>query len=288
MFIFLKALFKHFLDSDTFQKGAALAYYVAFSFLPAAVVLISLAGLLYGQQAASGEIYDQLSTTLGPEAAKQIQGIIARQHVNHSSTLTGILGFATLVLSASGLFSQVHNAFNNIWGLKEKPRSGILKYLTKHLTAFAVLAGSFFLVLISTAANAFLIRHSNYLLSNQQEWYLYEHILSLTIFTLAFSLIFRLIGDAKVHWKVALLSGLFTSFLFLLGKTGIGLYIGKSHVSSTFGAASSLALLMLWVYYLSQIIFLGASFVKVLADKLHLPIVPNADAVQVEQRELEA
>ncbi|WP_420602839.1 YihY/virulence factor BrkB family protein [Flagellimonas sp.] len=286
MFKFFKEVFIHFFNSNTFQKGAALAYYAVFSIFPIIIVLISVLGMVFGKQAVAGEIFGQLKDVLGNDAALQIQDMIKNQHIQHNSVWTTIIGFVTLALSASGMLNQIHNAFNAIWGIKAKPKSSILRYFTKHLASFAVLISLFFILLTSTLANSFLVKHNANLHPDYKFSLLYEHLTSFVIVSLMFAVMFRFLGDTKVHWKPALLSGLFTGLLFVLGKIGIGMYLGKAHLSTTFGSASVLALIMLWVYYTSQIIFLGASFVKILSDKMNYQILPNKNAIRIEHIEV--
>lgn len=287
MLNFFKEIFNHFFDSNTFQKGASLAYYAVFSLLPMIMILTSLLGLFFGKQAVSGEIYTQLKSLLGHEASLQIQEIVKNQRTNHNSIITSILGFLTLAISASGMFTQIHSSFNSMWNLKSKPKSSILNYLTKHIASFSILVTLFFIILISTTVSSFLAKYSSDLQNNYTIIYLNEHFISFLAIGLVFTIMFRFLGDAKVHWKAALAGGLFTSILFLFGKIGIGIYIGHSHVTTTFGSASVLALIMLWVYYTSQIIFLGASFVKVISDRMGCEILPNSNAVKIENREVE-
>lgn len=286
MLTFLKAVFNHFLNSNTFQKGAALAYYAVFSIFPIIIIVISILGLVFGKQAVSGEIFTQLKDGLGSDAAHQIQDLIKQQHTNHNSVLTSIIGFATLLLSASGMFSQIHNAFNNIWNLKAKPKNSLIRYFTKHLSSFVLLMVLFLVLIVSTSANAFLVHHAVHLHNDYKLAFIYEHLSSLLVIALLFAIMFKFLGDAKVHWKPAIISGVFTAVLFTLGKIGIAMLIGRSHLSTTFGSASILALIMLWVYYTSQIIFLGASFLKVLSDQMQLPIEPDDNAVKIVHQEV--
>ena len=286
MVTLFKAIFGHFFNSNTFQKGAALAYYAVFSIFPIIIISISILGIVFGKQAVSGELFHQLKDILGNEGAQQIQNIIKSQHVNHNSILTTIFGFITLLLSASGMFNQIHNAFNNIWNIKAKPKNNIIRYFTKHLASFALLMILILILIISTSTNAFLIKHANYLHSDYKLSFLYEHISSFLIVSILFAIMFKFLGDAKVYWKPALLSGVFTALLFLLGKIGIAMVIGRSHLSTTFGSASILALVMLWVYYTSQIIFLGASFLLIISDRMKLQIQPSRNAVRLIQHEI--
>lgn len=286
MLQFFKKVLNHFLNSSTFQKGASLAYYAVFSLLPMIVIITSLLGIFFGKQAVSGEIFEQLRGTLGNDAANQIQEIIKNQHVNHNNILTTVLGFLTLALSASGMFSQVHSSFNSLWNLKAKPKSSLLNYFRKHFLSFLILISLFFIMLLSTTVQAFLIKHKASLHTSINFAHLYEHSISFTVLTLVFMIMFKFLGDAIIHWKVAFFGGFFTSILFILGKIVITKYIAHSHISSTFGSASVLALLMLWVYYSSQIIFLGASFVKILSEKMGCEIKPNNNAVLIESLEV--
>ncbi len=286
MLLFFKTVFNHFFNNNTFQKGAALAYYAVFSIFPIIIIVISILGMVFGESAVSGEVFGQLKDILGNDAAIQIEDIIKHQHIRGNSVLTTILGFVTLILSASGMFSQIHNAFNNIWDIKAKPKNSIVRYFTKHLASFALLMLLFLILFISTSANAFLIKHAKHLHNDYKLSFLYEHLSSFLIVSVLFAIMFKFLGDAKVYWKPAIISGAFTGILFILGKVGIGTYIGKTHLSTTFGSASVLALIMLWVYYTSQIIFLGASFLKILSEKMHLEITPNANAVKIKLTEI--
>ncbi len=286
MTTFIKEVFNHFFDSNTFQKGASLAYYAVFSLLPMIIIITSLLGLFFGKQAVSGEIYTQLKEVLGNDASLQLQDIIKNQHTKYNSVLTSIIGFATLAFSASGMFSQIHNSFNSIWNIKAKPKSSILKYLSKHLASFLILIGLFLIILTSTAVNTFLVKHADSFHHDYKFSYIYEHLASFLVLSLVFAIMFKFLGDAKVHWRATILGGIFTAFLFIFGKIGIGMYIAHSHISSTFGSASVLALLMLWVYYTSQIIFLRASFVKIIGSKLGYEILPNTNAVKIENVEV--
>lgn len=283
MISFLKSVFNHFLKSDTLQKGATLAYYAVFSLFPIIIIVTSLFGIFLGEKAVSGEIHVHLKDILGSDAATQIQDIIKNQHINHNNILTTIIGFGTLVFSASGMFSQTHNAFNSIWGIEEKSKSNPIKYFTKHLVSFTILIFLFFIIVISTTLNSLLIKYTQDLHVNFKFFYVYEHIASFLVLSIIFSIMFKFLGDAKVQLKPAILGGLFTALLFIFGKAAIGFYIGHIHISTTFGSASLLALLMLWVYYTSQIIFLGASFVKVISEKLGCEIIPGKNAVMIKE-----
>ena len=283
---FFKDVLQHFTNSNTFQEGAALAYYTVFSVLPIIVIVSSVLGMIWGEEAVAGEIYKEFRDVLGDEAATQIQAMIKSQHVNHNNLLTMIVGFVVLALSASGMFLQLYSAFNNIWKITSKPQNSILDYISKSIVSFCVLIASFFLLFTSTTLNTFLVKYSSTLLIDPSIIILLEYFVSYFLDVLVFWLMYKFLGDAIVNGKVALISGAFTAALFILGNYVIGLYIGQSEISSTFGSASAVALIMVWVYYTSQVIFLGASFLYVLGERLGHKVLPSKDAVSFVQEEV--
>ncbi|MEL6537577.1 MAG: YihY/virulence factor BrkB family protein [Bacteroidota bacterium] len=197
-----------------------------------------------------------------------------------------MLGFVTLALGASGMFVQIHNAFNSIWNIKRKPGKGMLRYLTQHLASLGLLIGLFFLLILSTLIHSLLKRYSENLSEALSHWHLLEHGISLIVFSLIFALMFKFLGDAKIRSKALILGGIITALLFTFGKLGIGYYLGQKHLNTTFGSASVLALLMLWVYYTSQILFLGASFIEVISQRLGYAIRPKSNATKVQTLEV--
>lgn len=283
----IKDTFSLFFKSNTFQEGAALAYYTVFSILPMVIIIISIFGLIWGEKAVAGDIYLELRSIIGNDAALSFQNIIKSQHTQHNSLITTIIGFATLALSSSGMFNQLHGSFNRIWNIEAKPKSSLISYLSKHFISFSILIGLFFIIMVSISINSLLVKYSTDATTNFPITLFWEHMVSFLLVSLMFSLMFKFLGDAKIHWKVGLISGVFTSILFIFGKYAIGLYIGHSHISSTFGSASVLALLMVWIYYTSQIIFLGASFMYILGEKLGHPLLPTKDAIKILRNEVE-
>ena len=277
----LKNVFTHFSNSNTFEKGAALAYYTVFSFLPMLVIVVSLLGIFFGEAAVSGELFSQMESFLGENGANEIETLLKNQHKNHNSTLTSILGFATLALSATGMFNQINVSFNAIWRLQPKPKSSILKYITTHLNAFSILIIVGFLLILSTTINSFFYKHSNSMPEAYQNLHIYEHFVSITLLSLVFAIMYKYLGDAIVPWKTAFVTGIFTSILFAIGKLGIGIYLGHSSISTTFGTASIIALLMMWVYYTSQIIFLGASFAYEYGKLIGREIEPKEEVERI-------
>ncbi len=279
---FFKAVLTHFSNSNTFEKGAALAYYTVFSFLPMIIIIISLLGLFFGEDAVSGQLFAQIQGFLGDDGANEIQELLSNQHKKHNNTLTSMIGFATLALSATGMFNQIQSSFNAIWRLQPQPKSSILKYIKSHINAFSILIMVGFILLLSTTVNSFFYKHSGTMPPNYQNLHIYEHLASIILIAFIFAIMYKYLGDAKVPWKTTLVTGVFTSILFFGGKIGIGMYLAHSSISTTFGTASIIALLMVWVYYTSQIIFLGASFAYVHGEEIGLRIEPNDDVIQLE------
>lgn len=284
---FLKEIFKLFLESRTFEKGAALSYYVAFSFLPMIVIVVSVLGIIFKEDTVSGELNQQLETYMGHQAALQFEKLIRNQHENHNSLLTTILGFATLAFASTAGFKQLQRSLNDIWGIKDKPKSGILKYIINHLTSFAILIILGFILILSTTLSSLLYKFSENLPDFLANVHLYEKLVSILVVTLTLIVLFKFLGNARVPWKNVLASALFTSILFFLGKEAIILYIAHSNLTTTFGAASVIALLMIWVYYTSQILYLGACFAYVFGTRFKCEITPDAQAVRVIEKEVQ-
>ena len=282
----LKDVSIHFFKSNTFQKGAALAYFAVFSFIPMIVIIISLLGMFFGEDAISGEVYLKLKGFLGSEASLQVQKLIKVQHINHDSVLTTIVGFVVLFFTASRMFNQIHNSLNSIWDIKSKPKNGILYFVIKNVSSILLIIVLFFLIFISTSTTSFIHKFTEDIYYIKKISFVYEHLITYLSISIMYAIMYAFFADAKVYWKAALLGGLFTSVLFLIGKAGISIYIGDTNFDSAFGSASVLALFMVWVFYISQSIFLGASFVKVYSDYLGVEIKPNSDAVKVEEIEV--
>jgi len=258
---FLKNLFTRFKKANTSEKGASLAYYTAFSFIPMIIIIISVLGMFFGKDAVAGNIQQEFTDIMGAEAAQQIESLVKKQSLQQHSIPGLIIGFVTLVLSASGMFNQLHTTFNELWGIETTKRKVIVHYVKKHITSFFLILVVGFLLLLSTLAHGFLVKYSGHFTMDYRILLMYEYLAALGVFTFCFSLFFKLLGSASVPWKPALAGGLFTAFLFSLGKMVIAWYIGYNDVSSTFGSASALMVIMMWVYYTAQIIYMGAIFV---------------------------
>lgn len=272
---FLKELIHDFAKSDTFQKGAALSYYAVFSILPIIIIITSLLGLLYGDQAISGEIYEKLKDIFGTTTANQIEVFIKDQHYQKNNVFKTIIGFIVLAFTASEFFVQIQIALNQIWNVKPLAKHGFLTSLFKRFMSFMVLSAVFLIMITGTIINGYLDNYSPEFTVGISVVRLSENILSLFSMSVVFALMFKYLGDAVIAWKVAFAAGVLTSFLYLISKMAIGKYLEYSDLSSTFGSASVLAVIMMWVYYISQTIFFGACFIKVLSKRLGYGLTPN-------------
>ena len=289
---FAKELFTEYGKDNAFSLGAALAYYTVFSIAPILFILLTVTSLFFGEEAAQGTIDDEMATLLGEEAADQLQEIIANVHATGDSIWATIIGIATLLFGATGVFNELKNSLNRIWELKEKPRSSVWNFIQTRLLSFSVLIGMAFVLLVSLALNAVVLGMGEKL----AEWLpgLGELTIQLISFGLSFlatvvvfALLYRFLPDARVAWRDLLVGALFASVLFTIGKVLIGFYIGNTSVTDTFGAAGALAALLIWAYYNAQILFLGAEFTFVWAKHHGRHVLPDEDAVRIRKEEVQ-
>jgi membrane protein len=266
--------------------GAALAFYTVFSLAPLLVITIAIAGLVLGQEAAQGQIFDQLRLLIGATSAEAVQDVVQNANAQPATgVLTTMIGFLALLFGASGVFGQLQTSLNAIWGVEPKPGRGLLGIVHDRILSFGFILVVGFLLLVSlllTAAIAF-----------SGEWLggmfpaiemivqIANSILSLAVITLLFATIFKFMPDAKIAWRDVWIGAFITAALFTVGKLLLGLYLGKSGVGSSYGAAGSLIVLLLWVYYSSQIVFFGAEFTRAYANRFGSRIVPADNAVSV-------
>jgi len=268
-FELFKQAYIEFGEDKAQRLGAALAFYTIFSLAPLLLIAIAIAGLVFGREAAQGEIFDQLRTVFGPQAAAAIQEMVKSAAKPKSGTIATVVGIVTLLFGAAGVFGQLKDALNTIWNVEPKKEGGLLKMLKDRFLSFAMVLGTGFLLLVSlvldsaiAAAGHFL---GNRLPGGEALWQGIQLVVSLGVVTLLFALIFRFLPDVHPSWRDVWLGAVFTAVLFVIGKFALGLYLGKSAVGSSYGAAGSLVVLLLWVYYSAQILFFGAEFTQVYA-----------------------
>ncbi|MGZ8545230.1 MAG: YihY/virulence factor BrkB family protein [Flavisolibacter sp.] len=281
-----------FVDNKVLKLSGSLAYFTVFSIGPMLLVMIFLADVFYGREAVEGRIFHQLNGLVGPQAAKQIQDIISNATLSGKTTLTAIIGFTTLLIGATTVFSEIQDSINTIWNLKPKPKKGWLKILINRLLSFSVVVGLGFVLLVSLIMNGLIEGLMDRLQQNYPELtvrlvYIFNIIITFIVITLLFSIIYKVLPDAKIKWKDVLIGAMSTAVLFMLGKFAMSFYIGQSDVGSTYGTAGSLVVLLLWVYYSSVILYFGAEFTKSWAAMYGSRIYPTQYAVWVKHVEVE-
>jgi len=247
-------------EDKALRLGAALAYYTTFSIAPLLIIVIGIASLVFGSESAQPRIMSQLTQLVGASGAEAMGQMLQHQsHQPGGGLIPTLVGFVVLLFGASGVVVQLQDALNTIFEVAPKSGSGIWSMVRLRVLAFAMVLGVGFLLLVSLVISAAITAVASSIAS-PLVLRAADMFISLAVITLLFALIFRFLPDAEVRWKNVWTGGFVTAVLFVIGKTLIGLYFSKSAVASGFGAASSLVLLLVWVYYNSQILFLGAEF----------------------------
>jgi len=290
IFTVLKKTFWSFIEDRGLKLAASLSYYTVFSIGPVLLIIMSLAGIFYGQEAVQGQLYGQIKGMVGSEAAVQIQEIIQNVQKTNQSTAGAIVGFIVLFIGATGVFTEMQDSINFIWSIKAKPQKGWLKYIINRLISFSLIVGLGFVLLVSLFINAIVEILSNRLKTMFPDYSVYlfygiNLLILLIVISALFAVIFKVLPDAKVSWKDAIKGAIFTAALFLIGKFLIGYYLGTSNIGLTYGAAASLVILFLWVYYSSIILYFGAEFTKVYAIERGGGIRPKKTAVFIVKKE---
>jgi membrane protein len=272
------------------RMGAALSYYTIFSLAPVLLLVIAVAGLVLGPSAAQGKIVAQFSGLLGVEAAKVIQTMLEKVSNRGHGILATVVGFVTLIVGATGVLVELQDALNTVWKVVAKPGRGVKGILRDRLLSFGIVLGFGFLLLVSLVLSAAVSILDSWLGGLIPGWvvvgYLLSYGISLGLVALVLAAIFKILPDVKMSWGDVWVGALVTSALFHLGKFGISVYIGKAGVASTFGAAGSLAVLLVWVYYSSLIVLYGAEFTRVYANHYGTHVVPDDNAIAVPETPL--
>lgn len=290
----LHQTFIEFSNDNVLKLSAALSYYTVFSIAPMLFLVIAFAGAFYGQEAVQGRLYAQLQQLVGSNAAIQIQEMIANTHLKNESTTGAITGAVILLFGATGVFTEIQDSINYIWSIKAKPKKGWIKFIINRIISFSLIISLGFLMLVSLVINAVMDALNTKLLTIFTEgtyyiMYGFNMLLMFSIISFFFTIIYKVLPDATIYWKDAAKGAFFTTALFLIGKFSIGYFIGNSKSSLVFGAASSLIIILLWVYYTSVILYFGAEFTKVYALQKGKGIKPHSNAVYIlkeEKREM--
>ncbi|MEJ7606810.1 MAG: YihY/virulence factor BrkB family protein [Bryobacteraceae bacterium] len=259
--------YNEFIEDQGPRLGAALAYYTALSLAPLLILLIALAGLMFGKEAAQGQLFGELQGMVGSDGAKAIEEMIQKSNKPSSGIVASIIGFLTLLFGASSVAGELKSSLNQIWNVKEPADSGISGMVKYRSQALVVVLGGGFLMLVSLVASSVLAGGGKYLAGMlplpEIVLQTFNFVLSLLVITGVFAVLFKYLPDVKIEWRDVLFGAAVTALLFTIGKTLIGLYLGKASFGSTYGAAGSLIIVLVWIYYSSQIFFFGAEFTQV-------------------------
>ena len=281
----LKQTFSEWLEDKAPQLGAALAYYTVFSLAPLVLVLLAIVGLIFHNDPGGvwNKITEQMSYFLDKSAVEVVQNIAQKAAQPNKSLLATIIGILLALFGASGVFGQLQDALNTVWGVKAKPGGGIWGFLRSRFLSFAMVGGVCFLLLVSLTLESVLKGFSHWVQSVMPGGIILAlvvyWIFDLAVVILLFAIIFKYLPDAEIHWRDVWIGAVITAILFAIGKWALGLYLGSGSAASAYGAASSLITLLLWVYYSAQILLFGAEFTQVYACEAGRGVEPDKYAV---------
>jgi membrane protein len=265
------------------RLGAALSYYTVFSIAPLLLLVISIAGLVFWRQAAEGTLFGQLAGVVGPDAAHLIQAAVTKANHTKGGVIGTVIGVVALLVGATGVVIELQGALDTVWKVEPKPNGGIRGLVRTRLLSVAMILSLGFLLLVSLVVSAALSALSGWLRAVFGDvavlsWVV-DAIVALAVIATMIALIYKILPDARVAWRDVWVGAIATAILFMAGKYAIGLYIGKASVGSAFGAAGSLAVLLVWIYYSAQIVLLGAEFTRVYANRFGEKVRPSRQAV---------
>jgi len=273
-------------DHDPFREGAIIAYNAIFAIPGLLVVVITFGGYFFGDDAVSGHLHQQLASVMGGDIAEQIQKMIIMSLKSKDSVMATIIGISTIIIGATAVFVELQKILNNIWQVKASDtKSDLWMFIKTRLFSFGLIISIAFLLLISLVLSSFLSAIGSWV---QQYWSdsflvlfkVLNTIFSLAIITSLFALMFKILPDARIKWPSVWIGAFVTSFLFVIGKSALGLYFGKANPGSGFGAAGSIILILIWTSYSSMIVFFGAEFTKTYSDYYFGEIAPSENAVK--------
>jgi membrane protein len=279
-----------FNNDNGFKLAASLSYSMVFAMGPVVILVISLVGIFWGEDAVRGRVYEQIKGLVGSSAAAQIQEIIKYTLRSRHTVAGAIFGGIVLVIAATGVFTEIQSSINYMWSVQAKPKKGWLKLIINRLMSFSLIVGFGFISMVSLLINSLMDLLSEWLQRYFSQYtvvffYWLNLALVLAVFVLLFMIIFRVLPDATIRWKDAFIGAVFTALLFMLGKAGIGLYLGHSNIGLMYGAAASIIVILTWVYYSSIILYFGAEFTKAYALENGYGIRPSSQAVFILKKE---
>ncbi len=286
-----KETFSEFIDDNVLKLSAALSYYTIFALPPLVIIVTFLCGIYYGPQAIRGELYGQIQAFVGSKAAFQIQEIIKNVNLSIHNTFAAFIGIIVLVIGASGVFAEIQDSINFIWGIKAKPKHGFIRFIINRVMSFFMIAFAGFLLLVALVLNSLMDLLNKQVITYHppETMYMYQLLSVLSLFalvTLLFMAIFKTLPDGKVALRDCLVGASFTAVLFMAGKFLIGTYLNSSNMGSVYGTVGSIILILAWVYYSAIILYFGAEFTKVYSKTYGKKIVPNEYTVLITKAEV--
>lgn len=291
IFDMVKSAGSEFMENNSFRLAGALAFNAIFSIPPLLIIIIRAAGYFWGEQAVSGELSNQIASAIGPSAAKEIETIIQNAHTNESGGIAFWISIGVLIFASTTFFATLQESLNSVWNLKPKPTNGILKMIKVRLFSFGIVLSIALLMLVSLVLSTAISILSDYLYSIFPDIGVFvirivHFVLTVGIITVLFALIYKYLPDATIRWKDVWVGAIVTSLLFTLGKFLISFYISTSDPGSAYGAAGSIIVILVWIYYSSLIVFFGSELAQQYADKFGQRIRPKEHAVFVKTIEV--
>ena len=290
-FHFNRQVVGEYFADNVIKYSASLAYYTTLSLAPMLVIIISVSGFLFGKEAMRGEVYNQINGMVGSDAAMQIQKTMQNIHLGGDTPFATIVSLIILLIGATGIFGEMQDSLNKIWGLKTTSKKAWWRLIINRVLSFSLIISMGFVLMVSLILNAVVLTLSgklNNVITGIGDTLvpLVDNLLSVAVTWLLFATIFKILPDAKIKWKDVLIGAFITACLFTLGKIGIGYYLSKSNLATVFGAAGSVIIIMIWVYYSSAILYLGAVFTKVYATNHGGKIFPSEYATWIRIEEV--
>jgi membrane protein len=279
----IKGSVLQWIEDEPFLLAAALSYYTLFSLAPLLIIAIAVAGFAFGREAAQHQVVAALQGMIGQESAQAVQGVVENASKQPKTGIVStVVGVVALIFGAGGVVGQLQTSLNELWGVTPKPGQGVWGFIRQRFLSFAMVLGIGFLLLVSLAVSAFVTGLTTWMggLLGGVEFIAHalDLVVSFVFITALFAMIYKFLPDVHIQWRDVWIGAVITSLLFTIGKFLIGFYIGSSAVSSTYGAAGSLITVLLWVYYSSLIVFLGAELTQVYATEYGSGVAPTENA----------
>ena len=275
-------------DQDLARLGAALAFYTLFAIAPLFVIVLGITGLWFGEAAARHELFSQIAGLVGPDGGAAIQALVSAASQPKTGAWATAIAVITVLVGATSVFVELQNALNLVWGVRRSPGRGLRNFIKDRLLSFALVVGIGFLMLVSLVLSAGLAALGNFMVgllpARAAIWQWINFVISFGVITLLLAMIFKVLPDVAIAWRDVWMGAIITALLFNLGKLLVGRYLGGSGVTSAYGAAGSLVIVLLWVYYSAQILFFGAKFTQIYCNRFgsQLKPLPGAQAVTLQ------